>query len=262
MRKSFPAPCLPVLRQGEEITLSVARDLSLPRLRAAGFFQGNERVDFRLPHIVQVTEQEAQALLETMPFCRKPFLSWEEQLRRQFILSMDGNGATCSRVVIALLSNSVLLKYDSDDILYYFDGMRPWVHYVPVTSDSDVEKIIDLEARNPARFEQIAAAGRKFAMTYLTRDRVYEYTKILLMLYAECVPGTLDIALGHAPQTAEPSQPISPKVVAHVQNIGDIESGQDGWVGAPGSGLAIEGFAIAPEEGHAARRLLVPDREG
>jgi hypothetical protein len=184
-----------------------------------------------------------------MPFCRKPLLSWEEQLRRRFILSMDGNGATCSRVVITLLSNSVLLKYDSDDILYYFGGMQPWVHYVPVTHDNDVEKIIDLEARNPARFEQIAAAGQKFAMTYLTRDRVYEYTKILLMLYAECVPGILDAALGHAPQSAEPSEPISPRVVAHIQNIGDIESDRDGWVGAPGSGLAIEGFAIAPEEG-------------
>ena len=106
---------------GGHITPSIARALSLPRLRAAGYFQGNERVDFRLPNIVQAGP-EAQAILETMPFCRKPVLDWKEQLQRRFILSIDGNGATCSRVVIALLSNSVLLKYDSDNIMYYFEG--------------------------------------------------------------------------------------------------------------------------------------------
>jgi hypothetical protein len=174
---------------GGVITPTVARALSMPRLRAAGYFQGNERVDFRLTTIVQCTP-EARALLETMPFCRKPRLDWTEQLQRRFILSMDGNGATWSRVVLALLSNSVLLKYDSDFIVYYYGGMQPWVHYVPIANDSDVEKIIDLEARDPAPFEQIAAAGRRFAMTYLNRDSVYEYTKMLLLLYAECIADT------------------------------------------------------------------------
>ena len=64
---------------GGHITPSIARALSLPRLRAAGYFQGNERVDFRLPNIVQAGP-EAQAMLETMPFCRKPRLDWTEQL--------------------------------------------------------------------------------------------------------------------------------------------------------------------------------------
>jgi hypothetical protein len=87
---------------GGHITPSVACTLSLPRLRAAGYFQGNDRVDFRLPNIVHATP-EAQTLLEAMPFCRKPRLDWKEQLQRRFILSIDGNGATCSRVVIGLL---------------------------------------------------------------------------------------------------------------------------------------------------------------
>ncbi|MFY9971579.1 MAG: glycosyl transferase family 90 [Roseiarcus sp.] len=169
---------------GGHITPGVARALSLPRLRAAGYFQGNERVDFRLPNIVHATP-EAHAILETMPFCRKPLLDWKEQLQRRFILSIDGNGATCSRIVIALLSNSVLLKYDSDNTMYYFEGMQRWVHFVPITDDNDVENIIDMESREPTLFEQIAANGRKFVRTYLTRDAVLEYTRQLLTLYGE-----------------------------------------------------------------------------
>ncbi len=174
---------------GAYISADIARTLSMPRLRAAGFFQDHERVDFRLPVVAQVLSPEAQALLEAMPFCRKPRLDWQEQFQRRFILSMDGNGATCSRVLISLLSNSVLLKYDSDKMLYYFWGMQPWVHYVPVADDGDVENILNLEARNPARFQQIAAAGRRFATTYLSQNSVFEYTRRLLTLYAECVSG-------------------------------------------------------------------------
>ncbi len=174
---------------GGYITAAVARTLALPRLRAAGYFQGNERVDFRLPNIVHATP-EAQALLEKMPFCRKPRLDWKEQLQRKFVLSIDGHGATCSRVVIALLSNSVLLKYNSDNILFYFDGIQQWVHYVPITDDDDVESIIDMEARDPALFKQVAAAGRRFVRTYLSRSAVLEYTKMLLMLYGQSFSDT------------------------------------------------------------------------
>jgi hypothetical protein len=230
---------------GGHITPSVVRTLSLPRIRAAAYFQGHARVDFRLPNIVHATP-EAQALLETMPFCSKPRLDWKEQLQRKFILSIEGNGATCSRVVITLLSNSVLLKYNSESILYYFEGMQPWVHYVPVTDDSDVENIIDLEASNPALFKESAEAGRRFAMTYLTRAAVFEYARMLLMLYAESFSDTRGVALDESSRRAQSGLPntFSPKIVAHIEHTGDTDSEPDGWAGKRGSGLAIEGFSI------------------
>ena len=234
---------------GGHITPAVARALTLPRLRAAAYFQGNERVDFRLPNIVHATP-EAQALLETMTFCRKPRLDWEEQLQRRFILSIDGNGATCSRVVIALLSNSVLLKYDSDNTMFYFDGLQRWVHFVPVVDDGDVENIIDMEACDPALFKQIAANGRMFVSRYLNRAAVFEYTKKLLMLYGESYSDTRQIAVDRGSRPAEMSLPnaLSAKIVAHIQTAGDTELEPDGWAGKRGSGLAIEGFSIIPED--------------
>jgi hypothetical protein len=171
---------------GGAITPAVARALALPRLRAAAFFAGHPRVDFRLPSIVQVSSPEALTILQAEPFCQKSRLEWNQQLQLRFIISMDGNGACCSRVVRALLSNSILLKYDSDNILYYFSGLQPWVHYIPIAEDRDVERIIEFESRYSADFEQIAAASRHFASTYLNRDSVYRYTAKLLLLYEDC----------------------------------------------------------------------------
>jgi hypothetical protein len=169
---------------GGWISTEVARNLSLPRLRAAGYFVGNARVDFRLPAIGQATTEEAHALLSAQPFCQKARLPWSEQFKSRFVISIDGNGATCSRVAVALRSNSVLLKYESEHVLYYFGGLQPWLHYVPVSADSDVEKIMDMEARDPSRFEQMAASGKLFGGTFLTREATQQYAAILLQLYA------------------------------------------------------------------------------
>jgi hypothetical protein len=169
---------------GGRIDADVARNLSIPRLRAAGYFIGNPRVDFRLANITQVDSPEAHEILQAQPFCQKPRLPWPQQYRNRFIISMDGNGATCSRVAIALRSNSVLLKYDSNHVLYYFGGLQPWLHYVPAAADSDIEKILDLDARDPVVFEQIADAGRRFARIYLNGPATQGYTATLLQLYA------------------------------------------------------------------------------
>jgi mannosyltransferase OCH1-like enzyme/tetratricopeptide (TPR) repeat protein len=232
---------------GGLITPDVARDLSLPRLRAAKFFSGSEKVDFRLPNVVQCTTPQAEAILRAQPFCQKPTLTWQEQLRRRMIISIDGNGATCSRVAIALHSNSVLLKYDSDHALYYFAGMQPWMHYVPIAQDSDVERAVDMEAADPEIFAQIAENGRRFAQSYLSAESARRYTAILLQLYEDAFS---DSAAPLAPAKRVPMTPPLPPgdtsvMMVHIQSRGDRSGPLGTWLGEPGSTLAIEGFAIS-----------------
>ena len=168
---------------GGPITKEVADKLSLPRLEAAGYFENNIRVDFRLPHVVQCSSVEAEAVLKQKSFCIRSRLTWNEQFRHRFLISMDGNGATCSRVAISLLSNSVLLKYNSPHRLYYFDGLAPWVNYVPIDSHATVEAVLSMDLQDTARFRAVAENGRAFASDYLTRARAEEYMANLLMLY-------------------------------------------------------------------------------
>jgi tetratricopeptide (TPR) repeat protein len=232
---------------GGLITPAVARDLSTPRLRAAKFFVDSNKVDFRLPNVAQCSTPEAEEILRAQPFCQKPALSWPEQLRRRMIISIDGNGATCSRVAIALHSNSVLLKYASDHALYYFGGLQPWVHYVPIAQDTDVEHIVDMEARDPERFARIAANGRLFAETYLSATAARRYTAALLSLYEEAFSDkAAPIKAIQKPREAPPLPPGDTSIIlAHIQSRGDRTAAFGNWVGEPGSTLAIEGFALS-----------------
>jgi hypothetical protein len=98
---------------------------------------------------------------------------------------MDGNGATCSRVAIALASNCALLKYDSPHHLHYFSEMIPWRHYIPIATDREVEEIVALERRSPGLFRSVAEQGKAFHRSHLRRRSVLLYTASLLRAYAE-----------------------------------------------------------------------------
>jgi hypothetical protein len=221
---------------GGKITEEVARALSLPRLRAAAFFQGNPKVDFRLPGIVQTASTEAADILAQQPFCQAPRLDWREQFWSKFLLSMDGNGATCSRVAVALRSNSVLMKYASDHLLYYFPALQPWKHYLPIEQDADVERLIDAEAADPGHFEPVTQAARAFAASYINAGSAIEYTASLLRGYAKIL----------APQIAAPPAPPPVRAAARARTLAGETLGPDrkGWVGAPGSTIPIAAYMV------------------
>jgi predicted Zn-dependent protease len=232
---------------GGAITPAVARACSIPRLRAAQYFINSAKVDFRLPRIQQCSTPEAEALLRAQIFCQKPILGWPDQLGRRMLISMDGNGAACSRVVLSLMSHSVLLKYDSDQVLYYFGGLQPWLHYVPIAQDSDVDRVIALEDRDPERFAKIAANGRSFAQTYLTAESTRHYTAMLLRLYDESFSeAATPLPVAVPPRALVPlPQGEAGMMLAHIQSRGDRTAPMGDWLGERSSTLAIEGLAMS-----------------
>jgi glycosyltransferase involved in cell wall biosynthesis len=169
------------------ITLEKLASGKVNRINSALFFRGNPRVQFFLPKIVQCASDEVGATIAAMELGTNR-ISWEEQLGHRFILSMDGNGATCSRIALGLASNSVLAKYRSPNVLYYFSRLVPGEHYVDLGGDIDVGPMLDAEAADPMAFERIASRGTDFYREYLTRSSVIDYTASLLDAYSEMVP--------------------------------------------------------------------------
>lgn len=167
---------------GGHITREEIDRLSVPRLRAAVYFKDNPRVAFTLSSIVQYDTLETKKAVEALGV-GGPVLDWNTQLGYRHILSMDGNGATWSRVAKILNSNSVLMKYDSPFQLFYFRGLRPWTHYVPITCDAEVEAYVLESGVELARYRGIAEAGRRFFDRHLRRDRCLEYVAALLQTY-------------------------------------------------------------------------------
>jgi len=174
---------------GDYITVDKAINRSTPRLDAAEFFYSKSDVLFRLPQVVQCEDDLASQILADAPFCQGPLVSWQEQFKHKFIISMDGNGATCSRVVLGLRSNSVLLKYRSDYQLYYFHALVPWQHFIPINNHQEVVDILSAERARPGIFSPIAEAGARFANSYLNREAVLFYAATVLHLYSQFIFG-------------------------------------------------------------------------
>lgn len=234
---------------GRTITEDGVRSLSIPRLRSAIFFRDKERVDFRLPRIVQCASHRTQEMIEALGFGvgRCP---WAEQFTHRLIMSMDGNGATCSRVAIALKSRGVLVKYDSPHLLYYFNELIPWRHYIPVSTDEDILDLAEVEERRPGVFQSIAEEGRAFAKTHLSPEGVTAYTGALLAMYAGCLgdEGPWPPVHGVRADPGEERTRVSVDAGAHIQGLGDVWAWPDGWAGEPGSGRAIEAIIVVPDE--------------
>ena len=172
---------------GGVITLASAQAAAFPRLRAAEFFRGSEDVDFRLTKLVQCENAEVEAFLASRGY-GSGAIGWPETYQAKFGISIDGNGAACSRPTVLLRSNSVLVKYRSDFVLFYDRALIPGTHYLEVDGEEDILRIIAAERAEPGRYAGVAASGRDLARTILSRDAVLAYTSALISAYAAIVP--------------------------------------------------------------------------
>lgn len=210
------------------------------RLALANAFVGDPKVTFRIAAISQCDNAQTAALLAAKPY-HGPHMDWTEQLRSAFAVSVDGNGATCSRVVNSLRSKSVLVKHNSPNLLYYFKGLRPWEHYIPFETAADLEQVLDDYAAKRFSPEPIIARANAFFETFLTKNIVHLYTARLLECYQAKVVGK-DAWCG------APGAALANSVVIHVANVGDVTRQGDGWVLSDGA-RAIEGFALIRSAG-------------
>jgi len=153
------------------------------RIRAARFFKDKPGVTFEISQVVQCDSVETQLHVESLVSLSAAHRSWQEQMGYRYILSMDGNGASWSRTTVGLSSNSVLVKYASPYLLYYFHGLEPWVHYIPVRRDHEVLDLVARAERTIERDLRIAEAGSAFVAQHLTRKAVVVYTAELLRQY-------------------------------------------------------------------------------
>ena len=171
---------------GGDLSLEGVQNDELPRLRAAHYFHDSPDVYFKIAKAVQCLGDEARLLLQSKPYFSAR-VDWHDQLTRRFIISMDGNGAACSRLVRGLMSNGAVIKYDSPHEVYYVPALTAGRDYILVRSDSEVAEVVRAERESPGRFRPVAESGQRFARKYLQIGSVVGYTDRLLASYASVV---------------------------------------------------------------------------
>ena len=240
---------------GMNHTCESVRRLEAERLRAGVFLCGDPCVDYRLPLLSQFAEPQAEAMVRQVGFGRGA-TSWREQFQHKFMLSLDGNGATCSRVAIALKSNGVLMKYNSPHMLHYFTSLEPWRHYIPIAHDAEAPLYVEVERNEPGRFAAIAEQSRDFYEAYLTREAQLAYASELLESYFASFERE---ASSPGWRESEPRASVSAAAWrdegwvevggwAHVSGRGDVQATGNLFGEAMGK-RPIEGFLLEPPYG-------------
>ncbi|MBU2722732.1 glycosyl transferase family 90 [Acidithiobacillus ferridurans] len=211
------------------------------RISAARFFNDKENVIFKLPSIVQCDSSQTEKFLRNQPYMQAQRMTWDQQYLNRYIISVDGNGPTCTRVALALLSNSVLMKYNSNWTVYYHRMLKPYFNYLPVENHVDIERLMETFSHDLDFLRFINGnAKREFRLLFNRRNVQRMFAIALNELYA--------IFFGHNTIYQENRRRISQvahlDIDAHLSNIGDKQFWPDHEVYCDGQ--FIEGITIYP----------------
>lgn len=84
-----------------------------------------------------------------------------------------------------LLSNSVTLKQESNEIQWFFRAVKPYVHYIPIKNDlSDLVAQIEWARAHDEECRAISKRGSDFALNNLMMEDHYLYLYQVLCKYA------------------------------------------------------------------------------
>jgi hypothetical protein len=114
-----------------------------------------------------------------------PSKSIQEHLLYKYQITADGNVCTYG-YPWRLYSKSLVFKQDSNQVQWYYKGLKPFVHYVPVKNDfSDLIDMILWARNNDNLCKQIAEQGRDFAQKNLNAETYMRYVYLVLINYAK-----------------------------------------------------------------------------
>lgn len=113
------------------------------------------------------------------------FISWDQMLRYKYQMAIDGVTCSFPATQWKLLSGSLTFKQESPDIMYFYDELIPWKHYIPVKNDlSDLLEKIQWAKTHDAEAKIIGQNGRAFVLEHLMPENILEYCYKILLKYA------------------------------------------------------------------------------
>lgn len=109
-----------------------------------------------------------------------------EHLQYKYLVSLDGNSATGTRVPWIMLSNSTLIKQDSNKIEWFYSSLKPYIHYVPIKSDlTNIFEQYQWLKEHDDTIKEISFNGQKFVKNELMPEHIDAHIAIILEEYAK-----------------------------------------------------------------------------
>ncbi len=156
----------------------------LPRAKLVLLSLANpDCIDARFHQVVQC-DPEVPLLMKAKGMIAKG-VSKPMHLKYKYLVDVDGNSCSYERYFWLLLSNSLVLKQLTSNIQWYYGGLEPYKHYVPVKEDlSDLLQQIEWAKTHDLEARLIAEEATQFVKDNLSPEDTALYFFLLLKEYA------------------------------------------------------------------------------
>lgn len=115
-----------------------------------------------------------------------PEVSLQDHCRFKFLFNYRGVAASF-RLRHVLLCGSAVFHVGTQWVEFFYDGLRPWVHFVPVASHADraeLRSLLEFAQAHDDVMREIGERGAEFIWRHLDMDHVACYWRRLLRRYA------------------------------------------------------------------------------
>jgi len=133
-------------------------------------------------YITRIAQMDPQEVVKAYPddiqqmYCNP--INQQEQYKYKFLLSIDGNTCSYDRLCWIMKSNSLLFKYPSNDILWYYPLILENTHFVDVNEDN-IRKKMTFYMNNPAIANHIVKNANTFVKNFTTPVNTMLYSTYL-----------------------------------------------------------------------------------
>ncbi len=147
------------------------------------FWRGQVKGDIR-NKIIELAEEHNFITAKHASKSEEGYVIPELQIKHNYLLSLDSYGPSVTGFLWKLASNSLAVKQDSNYIQWYYNALKPWVHYVPVNADlSNIKEIFKRMLRQDAKMKSIAERSNKFVYENLKYENMLVYLNLVLKTY-------------------------------------------------------------------------------
>lgn len=162
-----------------------------------GFFRGSRTSDERDPLVLLSRDQpelvDAQytknqgwrSEKDTLYMKPAKEVPLEEHCQYKYLFNFRGVAASF-RFKHLFLCNSLVFHVGEEWIEFFYSEMKPWVHYIPVSTDlTEVQDLIEFAKSNDEIVREITERGRIFVKKHLRMADVQDYWFRLLKRYSK-----------------------------------------------------------------------------
>ena len=225
---------------------------AIPRARLVAASRAQpELVDARFTRFVQGAEANA-ALADSG--WRSDEISPAESVRFRYLVDVDGNSSSWSRLRWLLRSGSLVLKQSSDFVQWYYRWLEPRRDYLPIAHDlADLAVTVAWARAHDAAARAIAQAGQRFAHERLGRAEAFLYLLAVLEGVAALYPPPAPAISSPRPLT-EPRMSVGKEYLKQIHEA--LAAFEDAIVKRENRGM-LEGQTSLQQDVDTARERLV-----